>query len=529
MTESLTLLLLPDDALHAILLELDYRAILSCQATCRRLKNLIESSLDLLYTIELGASALCEGPAAAHLNVSERLRRLRSYEADRAKDIKFEELPFVPFLAGGTWDLICSVTTLVSFTNEDNGIGVYVQQMPSVARGIEERHWKVKLTYACRVVAVDASQDLLVVMKTEFNLASIRMLTLSTGEHHPSASGDMTIGSPQLSEVPVGFSQDEFIEVFGMYCGAMSRSTDLGLPRLRVWNWMMGITEVLIHPPTTGPTFTLTSGFTFLNNTHIVIVSPDSDALLVYRFRTESPCPWKGGQQQADAIPSAIFKVPYSIPFPPLTLNPCRGVSGTSPAGIFYPDPSARLFSLIIAIPLPRLPNQPSWEPYFHRLSLAVSVERLIAHTLLVEPAHAAEAVPWARWGSAATRLSQLHGLLEYSTVPLASGMRTIVLEEHGDLFNGTPLFAVADYCPVRVRRQRLLGTGAGTMAQESFEKTNENGEIIKTMLPCVMKHFAMPWLREDRHYRILLCEDQLFVLEADNTDNITKAWACTV
>ncbi|KAI0041259.1 hypothetical protein FA95DRAFT_713974 [Auriscalpium vulgare] len=520
MAESLTFLSLPEDPLHAILLELDYKAILSCQATCRRLKNLIASSLDLLYTIELGASALCEGPAAARLSVSERLQRLRSYEADCAKDIKFVELPFVPALVGVTRAPICSVTTLVSFTNGDGGTAVYVQQMPSVARGIEERHWKVKLTYTCCVVAVDASQDLLVVLKTEFNSALIRMLTLSTGGPHPSASGDVAIFSPG----------SERVEVFGTYCAAMSRSTDQ-LPHLSVWNWMTGMTKVLLHPTATGPTFTVWSHFTFLNDTHIAIVSPDSDALLVYRFRAESHPPWKEGEQrQTDRFPSAIFRLPYSIPMSPLRLNATSSVSGTIPAGVFYLAPSARLFSLIVSIPLPPLPNQPPSGPRFHELSLAVSAERLIAHTLSVDPAQAAEAVPWVRWGPAATRLSQLHNVLVYSAVSATSAMRMIVLEDHRELLDGEPLFAVADYCAVRVRRQRLLGIGTGARTvQESFEVTNQSGEVIRTTLPCVMKHFTLPWDREDRQYRIVLCEDQLFVLEEADTDNVTKAWACTV
>ncbi|KAI0041248.1 hypothetical protein FA95DRAFT_713871 [Auriscalpium vulgare] len=159
------LLVLPDDLLHAILLQVDAESVSFCQATCRRLKTLVENSMQFQYKMELGAAPMCEGLAARNLNVSEKLQRIRSYRAACTRDIKFEELPFAPALTGDTL-LHSSVTTLVSDSIESDGRRVYVQQMPSVLRGIEERHWSIKLEAFHSFLAVDASQDLLIVQKT---------------------------------------------------------------------------------------------------------------------------------------------------------------------------------------------------------------------------------------------------------------------------------------------------------------------------------------------------------------------------
>ncbi|KAI0045636.1 hypothetical protein FA95DRAFT_1573687 [Auriscalpium vulgare] len=124
----------------------------------QQFKTFVDSDLELKCTIKLAALVMYEGPDAHCLTVSERLRRLQAAQA--TDGIKLEELPFIPALGNSVDLLLTSVTTLVSELPTDDGLRVYVQQMPSIARGIEERqrHWSLWFS-DCNysVAAVDAS------------------------------------------------------------------------------------------------------------------------------------------------------------------------------------------------------------------------------------------------------------------------------------------------------------------------------------------------------------------------------------
>ncbi|KAI0048650.1 hypothetical protein FA95DRAFT_1015065 [Auriscalpium vulgare] len=228
------LLDLPEELLHAVLLLVDdVKNILACLATCRRLKTLGENSLQVQYKIELGASGMCEGPDARHLDVSEKLQRIRAYRAACARDVTLEELPFTPALIGRVGWVRTSVTTFVSYRSEVDGLRVYVQQMPSVLRGIEERHWSIKVPTKWTVLAVDASQDLLIMQANRYDgrRCELRMLSLSTGESHPSA---FVAGKEVYSGLHV--------EVFGDYCAVAGWEHEH--PCVAIWNWKSQSTEV---------------------------------------------------------------------------------------------------------------------------------------------------------------------------------------------------------------------------------------------------------------------------------------------
>ncbi|KAI0041257.1 hypothetical protein FA95DRAFT_713981 [Auriscalpium vulgare] len=499
---------LPDDLLHGVLLELDYISILACQNTCGKLKALVDGSMRLQYSIELGASAMCEGPAARHLDVSERLQRLREYEAARERDIKFEELPFVPDLVGDVWNLRTSGTTLVLGDEWDEETQVYVQQMPSTMRGIEERHWSVKLAHAYRLAAVDASQDLLVVTQNGSDPTVIRMLTLSTGQPHPLSSGHATLVAP--GDVA------SRVEVFGDYCAAMSHATG-HIPSLIVWNWITGTIEVQIRSSESRSKFTSQSQITFLSDTYIAVLSCESEAILVYAFRAGMQGTSQSGEHQATT--PAVFMLPTPHPWLPACLALSSSVSGTEHVGLFHPAPSARLLSLAIFVSLPGGQK-------FQRLSLAIP-----ADSLLTRMSSQADVLPWAAWGPAKSCLA--HCVWEPET-PAGVGvtaMRDVVVGNDFERPDGVPVFALADFCQARVARGRLLRKG-GTVV-ECFETTAEEG-LLKTTLPYLLREFSTPWGSEDIHrlHKIILCEDQLFVSAEQYTADerpFKKAWACTV
>ncbi|KAI0048680.1 hypothetical protein FA95DRAFT_1016598 [Auriscalpium vulgare] len=246
---------LPAELLRAILDQLDYKGIIACQKTCRRLRDLVQESSKLQYMIKLSARALCEGPDARLLSISERIQRLQAYDDARAgHSIKHQELPFIPALIGDMNQLRISVTTLILASVRADGLRVYVQQMPSVTRGLEERHWDLKLPPNHRVLAVDASQDLLVVRDIRAvgsppsgtRSYKIVMLTLSTGEGHP-----LTVSN---AEMPMPWGIDAYVygdvQVFGEYCATVRRCMKTDAVSLVVWDWKTWtmVTEIVRAP-----------------------------------------------------------------------------------------------------------------------------------------------------------------------------------------------------------------------------------------------------------------------------------------
>ncbi|KAI0041250.1 hypothetical protein FA95DRAFT_713390 [Auriscalpium vulgare] len=487
------LLVLSDDLLRAVLLLLDdIKSILACQATCRRFKTVVKNSLQIQYKIELGTSGMCEGPDARHLNAFEKLQRLRAYQAARAGDITFEELPFVPALFGDIWLMRSSVTTLVLMSPENDGLRIDVQQMPSVMRGIEERHWSIKLADIFTVAGFDASQDLLMVQKVDRggnHACTLSILSLSTGERHPSAVFDSTREVHDSGHVEV------FRDHCAVACSEQRRSC------LAIWNWKTGSTKVNLFPPQSG----LVSGFTFLDGGHIAIMSRDSPAILVYSFDLA----------QSDYLPTT-FLLPPDIDVTPPTLIPCTAVAGAEHAGIFHPAPSARILSLFLT----------SSEVDGGHFLLNILADTLLAH-LQDAPA----TVPWADWGPAGSRLTRWPRLTQ---PPDRSEMCVVTLAPDGRVGpDGSPVGVLADYRPSRVAQARQRGL-VGLVEKATSVADEDLGGLTEAALPYAIRQFTMPWNGErvDRLHKVIACEDQMFVFEqsyAEDRHLVVKAWAGTI
>ncbi|KAI0048681.1 hypothetical protein FA95DRAFT_1557762 [Auriscalpium vulgare] len=484
---------LPNELLGDILGRLDCKSILAFQTTCRQFKTFVDSAPELQCTIKLDALALCEGPDAHRLGVSERLQRLQAYEAAQATDvIKLEELPFVPSLGNSDGRLFTSVTTLVSEEHMDDGLRVYVQQMPSMARGIEERHWSLWFSdHNYTIGAVDASQDLLVMKSDNDELGDVmvRMLTLSTGERHPLTAWDTGMAMPWNEDE---IDQCHNIEVFGDYCAAKCVSWEAEIFSVHIWHWKMWTKLAKIVP------MQLDSNFAFLNDAYIAVVSEELQAILVYGFRS-----WNSEER-------ITFKLSSREPLELLML-PCDGVSGAAHAGVFHPIPSARMLSVRITLFTPR--------DIEHELLLMIPVDTLLAHILRRRHTHTVE-VPWSSWGPSGSCMASYPWGLENSRGTTA--MRLVVGTERDG-------FAVAALC---VARARLSGTPR-CLPWVNNKLLDEGEVLMHASLPCVVKEVVIPWPRgvEWPAFEILTCEDQLIVLEKEHEDQISvlKAWAATI
>ncbi|KAI0059684.1 hypothetical protein BV25DRAFT_1042032 [Artomyces pyxidatus] len=60
-----------DDVLLEILQHLDFQSLISCQATCRKLRRIFIGSTSLQYTAELAACGALDGPHESEHNTGQ--------------------------------------------------------------------------------------------------------------------------------------------------------------------------------------------------------------------------------------------------------------------------------------------------------------------------------------------------------------------------------------------------------------------------------------------------------------------------
>ncbi|KAI0048648.1 hypothetical protein FA95DRAFT_1014347 [Auriscalpium vulgare] len=442
---------------------------------------------------------MCEGPSVHHLAVFDKLQRLRAYNSSRTRAITFEELPFAPAPVGMELSPhYSSVTTFVSGTYDNNdALCVHVMQMPSAMRGLEERRWTIELGAPYELLGVDASQDLLVVQEpADISVsltATVCMLTLSTGESHPLALD---------TRIRMQFSHR--VEVFGDYCAAESDSgAEREHPWFTIWNWKTSA-EVEMSRFGLGSAM---RDFAFLDSSHVAILQLDYH-IYVYELGTgHHPTTFK---LPPDSRPWNMWN---------MGLATSNSVSDTDHPGVFHPDPSARIVSIF----------SPSDD-----FLLAVPVGTFLG-------AAWSTTVPWADWGPAC-RLIPCHlpGVLPcpchsegaLSCVGQSSAMRVVVFQPiTGEGPDSGHVAVLADFHPERVAQARLRGPDG---LVEAKPDEGPSGRLTNAALPYVRREFKMPWdgERVDRPYKVLLCEDQLFVFEllpGEDHDSLVKAWACTI
>ncbi|KAN0129678.1 hypothetical protein V8E53_012498 [Lactarius tabidus] len=66
---------LPNELVSNILEYADYKTVTACRMLCRRLKDIVDTTVSLRYIVELGAAGMCDGPPDS-VGPAERLRKL---------------------------------------------------------------------------------------------------------------------------------------------------------------------------------------------------------------------------------------------------------------------------------------------------------------------------------------------------------------------------------------------------------------------------------------------------------------------
>ncbi|KAI0320318.1 hypothetical protein OF83DRAFT_612054 [Amylostereum chailletii] len=513
---------LPPELILKTLQCLDCKALLVCRETCRRLRDLIDSSRALEYTITLVACGASDVSANV-LPTSDRLDRLRRYH--RA----WQDLEWVtnePGLggvaaAGYLWELYTGVWAKSS--GEKGTSGLSFVRLPSEIRGIDRHEWAHEFGFPLLDFGLDVTLDLLVLIEDlplGPNLCRIHIRSLSTGDVHPSAptSGHIPY---DLHVVPAERPLWSFtVRINGDFLGIFFISID-GASELCVWNWKTGERKMLLYGDEM-------RSFTFLSE-NLVLVATMSDplglnpsassSLVVYNVNHGYPS--KVYVDYIDLVPCEC-----SFALPPRRSNehtwnirfhsdPSPGwkPADTQTAPPFCVEPDQRL--LVVDYEVERERGD------IYCFSFFIPMATLLANINAVD---LGLSVPWTQWGATTSCVVGDHGHWDaWGGGGFVYGMRYIcpqpVLRA-----DSPPMISVWDFHPVRVRRALAGGVPLGSehLVVPPVDQARQwYPDGMK--LPFIVKEVPVPEeFREAHDLDFMISEDTIVVqhtIEAGTTN----------
>ncbi|KAI0250500.1 hypothetical protein BJV78DRAFT_563719 [Lactifluus subvellereus] len=274
---SLSILSLPVELISNILEYNDYRTIIACRKSCRRLKDIVDASSALTYTIELVAAGMCDG-APNGVGPTERLRRLRSSQSCwespsptwfQPDNFPYSDRIFSCLLAmSGNLAIFCE-TTFRSREIEK----LLLLRFPSDLRGIPGQQWYLDFKseeIKRHGICADDSQDLLIFLSPLY----VHIRTLSTGAVHPLTNtlGYIDSGMPYFSQsIFYSHIYNDLVSFVWSQLGSYYMVV--------VFNWKTG--EQILKIPCPG----YLSGCTFLDGSNVIFPYRTNDGEGVTRLR----------------------------------------------------------------------------------------------------------------------------------------------------------------------------------------------------------------------------------------------------
>ncbi|KAI0055870.1 hypothetical protein BV25DRAFT_1921421 [Artomyces pyxidatus] len=487
------MLVLPDDALLEILENLDYTGVLACQETCRRVRRVVLDSVSLEYKIELGACGMVNGTVGKDTpNVAERLRRLRLHAA-AWRSLAWTECTHFPHLRGDRLhpSAVIGSTILFPSMNMRRYTSTFlIQHIPSMLRGVEEKHSEFKIEADAREIHVDCSQDFYAfaesprLFQVDRSPPRYHMRSISSGDPHPVAC---SLGILDLSTAP--WQHRAARDIFADYLLDVIFNNDLWT--YVVMNWKTGIVEWTMA----GPPRSVVLPCHFLDDNHVIFDAPaysDRDAegrrlpyIRVYQFKS------------ALHTTNAPATSSYSFALPELAQDDLRMSSRiastvTSPtgAGYFHSDPRDRLLFI-------QSERKYDGSASMGTFSIDIPLETFISY-IKSHPANGGSVVvPWDEWGPSGSRAVWLGPRSAATDGLVINGMRRVTLKSTAVLGQGTVM--VLDYHPRRVARalaRQRNGDTSDTIllgGEIGEEFTAEGCGAVRTTLPCIVTEVLLP------------------------------------
>ncbi|KAI0056012.1 hypothetical protein BV25DRAFT_1663427 [Artomyces pyxidatus] len=511
------MLRLPHEILLNILEDLQFKDVLACRETCRRLNTLFFTSISLQYRVELGACGMIDGVRVPphNLGVDKRLERLKLHQ-EAWRTLNWTEYSGINHLAGRLHPLAVAGTAL-AFPSASDPTSPYicqvlVSQLPSILRGIEDEQRVLTRRINQGLVRFDLLQDLYIYMDMPLRDRMGYLSSISTDEPNPSAHNTGLVKLPRGAEV---------LDLCGDYTLESHFPEPYGEFAL-VRNWKTGAIEfeTTLASPVPGPIrYLWTYDGCFLDEHHIlfyIAVENDESPLL------SLPClvvvPFGRGSDEA---PFYMFQLPDFM----RGLVSCGLVlpgraTGLHP-GHFRVDPDERIISL--------LPTMQRADGASHHFVIDIPMQALIvrARACVAAPGQHLD-VPWDAWGPAITRITR-RAAPERDPGMSVSGMRRISVADEAPY-----AVTVVDYHPRRVARAGAAAVRGACVDVPERAYACDAG-VLRTHLPCVVAELPLPEgparsMRQGRTVGVWLCEDGVLFAEIiPYVRTITNIWAYTI
>ncbi|KZT36560.1 hypothetical protein SISSUDRAFT_1063574 [Sistotremastrum suecicum HHB10207 ss-3] len=234
---------LPLELLIKILEELDYEPLKACMRVSKSLSNVIKESSVLQYHIQLFSRGFIDGVSElSHLqSITSKQQALLDLQ-DTWSDLRPRRqtrLPPSPKFSLGK--LIGGICATYDDRNSE-GTSITFTTLPSVARNIELREQRIKLTTKLIEFTIDPSQDLLVLVEKSRALAvgyRFHFRTMSQNTPHPQALKETIEYHPPddlVEELSIQISGQRIIVLVILYDADGERDFTI----LGAWDWHAG-------------------------------------------------------------------------------------------------------------------------------------------------------------------------------------------------------------------------------------------------------------------------------------------------
>ncbi|KAI5118360.1 hypothetical protein M0805_004333 [Coniferiporia weirii] len=267
---------LPPEIAAKILLELDWRTVLSLQLVNATLHSIVKTHKALQYHIELGVARMVDGPSeSARCTTSERLARLRLYQA-RWRLLSPARRHSVRAHPGSLWELAGGVLAQSVQSHNMGGFGSFgaspdvrklcFTRLPVGARGdAPASEWTHSgYEFSIRDFTMDPGQDLLVLVRAadaQNPLAELHLRSLRTNKAHPAAARGVLTHKLEGGTLVYSHLMQVCEDRFGVLHTPLH---EVWPEKLVVYNWKTGELEFEIQ-------FCGTMTFAFLTRSHILL------------------------------------------------------------------------------------------------------------------------------------------------------------------------------------------------------------------------------------------------------------------